>query len=268
MTTVTAETFIGSHQALIDEKLSALFPDDDTLSKAARYALFSGGKRLRPLLTLAVQISYDKSADKAIIPACCLEMIHTYSLIHDDLPSIDNDDTRRGKPTLHKVHTEAEALLAGNYLLTYPFELLASCDLPEKKKTILIKTLSQAAGSQGMLGGQMLDINCPDNPSWDYLQKCYLGKTAALITAALQIGAICADAPLQDEQLLIKVGHNLGIAYQLIDDLLDHDAFLNIDEAKKLARSYFNTTLSLLSKLSVDPTLLIDMSKKLIDRSD
>ena len=143
----------------IEKRLRELIPArDETIFEAARYSLLAKGKRLRPLLTLGAAAVFGVDPYTAVDPACAIEMIHTYSLIHDDLPCMDNDDLRRGKPALHKVYGDAMALLAGDYLLTYAFEVIANCNLGREQKVQIIKTIAKRSGAPGMIGGQALDI--------------------------------------------------------------------------------------------------------------
>ncbi len=222
------ETFFQKSNPLIEERLHTLIPSQSeplyaALFDSARYSLFSGGKRLRPLLTLAAAHTFGSSWEKAIDPACALECMHTYSLIHDDLPCMDNDDMRRGKPTLHRTYPEWHALLTGDYLLTYAFEILAKCpELSDTQKIELIHTLSSRAGAQGMIGGQMIDLISQGlKIDQTTLQEMHALKTAALISAALEFGAIVGHASLQDRALIRKSGVHIGIAFQIADDILD-----------------------------------------------
>lgn len=194
-----------------------------SLFAAARYSLLAPAKRIRPLLLLATLGAYGILPQKGLDAACALEMIHTYSLIHDDLPCMDDDDFRRGRPTLHKVFGEAYALLAGDYLLTYAFEILSSSSsLTESQKVGLIHTFSKKAGAHGMIGGQMIDL-ASENQSIDpsILEQMHERKTAQLIIAALVGGALIAEAPAEDRSLLESIGRKMGIAFQIADDLLD-----------------------------------------------
>ena len=212
------------YKAQIDRRLQELIPNlADSLYEAARYALFSPGKRLRPSLVLAVTTALGGDVTCAIDPACAIEMIHTYSLIHDDLPCMDDDDLRRGKPTLHKIFTEGMALLTGDYLLTYSFEVLAkSPSLSPEIKLQLIQILTHAAGSCGMVGGQAIDLSSVGLPIDEKeLLQMHHGKTASLLIAALQFGAIISDAEPPILSLFEKMGANLGLAFQFLDDLLD-----------------------------------------------
>lgn len=193
-----------------------------------RYSLFVGGKRIRPILCLAAgrSVSDAPEIEETLLPAACaLECIHTYSLIHDDLPAMDNDDLRRGQPTCHKKFGEAEAILAGDGLLTYAFALLSNPNLPgpdTETRLQLIAVLAHAAGSSGMVGGQYLDIASEEKIiSFDLLRKIHLSKTGALITAAVQIGALAARADQEQLEALTRYGDAVGLAFQIVDDLLD-----------------------------------------------
>lgn len=220
--------FLVKASTQIEEKLAQLIPSQEreaysALFASARYSLLSPGKRLRPLLVLAVAESYGASWDQALIPACAIEMIHTYSLIHDDLPCMDNDDLRRGKPTLHKVYPEWHALLTGDYLLTYAFEIVASAqNVSAEQKIALIRSLSHHAGASGMIGGQFIDLaNEGKSVEWSLLEQMHRGKTASLIAAALECGGIVAHASHEEISLLTQAGLTVGVAFQLIDDILD-----------------------------------------------
>jgi geranylgeranyl pyrophosphate synthase len=220
--------FLAKAKSEVENKLDSLIPKKSEqlhspLLQAARYSLLAPAKRLRPLLILAVVESYGKPIDHALIPASAIEMIHTYSLIHDDLPCMDDDDLRRGKPTLHKVYPEWHALLTGDYLLTYAFEILSEAPfLNAEQKIALIRSIAFHAGAQGMIGGQMIDLLFEGQPvNWPILEQMHLGKTAGLIISALECGGIIAQAPDKDIACLKKAGNAVGIAFQLIDDILD-----------------------------------------------
>jgi len=205
---------------LLEQKLDELLSSSDAITAAARYSVFSGGKRFRPQLTLAI------GGPDALIPACAIELVHTYSLIHDDLPCMDNDDLRRGKLTLHKVYSEGHALLTGNFLLTYAFQLLAEAPLLSAHQKIeLITILSRAVGAEGMIGGQAIDI-CNPILTLETLTDLHMKKTGALITAAVEFGGIVANYP--DREVLRTLGKDLGILFQLLDDLADNDGAVNL----------------------------------------
>ncbi|MBS0620462.1 MAG: polyprenyl synthetase family protein [Verrucomicrobia bacterium] len=279
-------SFVPTALAAIEKTLSELIPSASTapyspLFDAARYAVISPAKRLRPLLLLATAASYGISLESALHPACALELIHTYSLIHDDLPCMDDDALRRGRPTLHKIYPEWHALLTGDYLLTYAFEILSNAPgLSAEQKLSLIRILSQSAGAEGMIGGQMIDLLSEGKEiDFDLLHRMHLGKTAALIRSALECGAVLAKASPADQKLLRSAGETIGIAFQLIDDVLDEEGteeeigkpvgsdqknqkstavrLLGISKTKKRAEALAGDAKSSLMKLSCKPDLLL-----------
>ena len=196
--------------------------------EAMRYSLFAGGKRIRPILCLAAAQAIEKrpAHDSDLLPiACALECIHTYSLIHDDLPAMDNDDLRRGKPTNHILYGAAGAILAGDGLLTWAFDLLSDskdCTLSPEKRLAIIHTVARAAGSLGMVGGQALDI-ANENKEFPFetLRTIHQSKTGALITASILAGAIAAGADQPQQEALTRYGEQVGLAFQIVDDLLN-----------------------------------------------
>jgi geranylgeranyl diphosphate synthase type II len=194
-----------------------------TIHKAMRYSIFAGGKRLRPILTLAAAELCGGSADDALLAACSVECIHTYSLIHDDLPCMDDDDLRRGRPTSHKVFGEGIAVLAGDALLTVAFELLAQAPSSARYPTaVQITEMARASGSQWLIAGQVLDLENEGKPvTKATLKFIHLSKTAALLTCALRLGAMSAQATPAKLQALTDFGRALGLAFQVIDDILD-----------------------------------------------
>jgi geranylgeranyl diphosphate synthase type II len=223
--------------SLINEYLEQLIPIKEgphsLLYEGARYSLLLPGKRLRPLLLLKVLQDYEVPIEKGLDAAAALEMIHTYSLIHDDLPCMDDDDLRRGKPTHHKIYGEGQAVLAGDFLLTYAFEVLAKSGLPSE----IITIISSAAGGEGMIGGQVVDLLTEGKESdWDTLLFMYLGKTAALFSAALECGAVISGASYSEQAAFRNAGKYFGIAYQIRDDVLD----VTSDE-KSLGKPIFST---------------------------
>lgn len=223
--------YLTARQTLIDKSLDSLLPESqgtfsDHLS-AMRYSLLLGGKRLRPILCLAAAeaIVDDPEIIADMLPtACALECIHTYSLIHDDLPAMDNDDLRRGKPTNHKIYGEAAAILAGDSLLTYAFELLTGQGnrLSPEKKLHITNLIARASGPEGMAGGQSLDIaNENREYPFELLKTIHRSKTGALIKCSVEVGAIGADASPQQVRRLEEYGIQIGLAFQIVDDLLD-----------------------------------------------
>lgn len=214
---------IAQHRELIDKTLNEWL-DETPVEVAARYSVMSGGKRLRPLLTLATAEALGASLEKSITPACAIELIHTYSMIHDDLPAMDNDDLRRGRPTLHKVYSEGEAILTGDFLLTYAFEKLASAPgIDPHSKLELIKLISSKSGSKGMITGQWIDLASEEKKlTLNETDELHLLKTGALIEASILAGAIVAQASKEVKESLSLFSKKLGLAFQIIDDVLDH----------------------------------------------
>ncbi|MZP28447.1 geranyl transferase [Heliobacterium undosum] len=214
----------------VDAALSRYMPAEDVappvIHKAMRYSLFAGGKRLRPVLVLAGCRAVGGDEDAVMAAACALEMIHTYSLIHDDLPAMDDDDLRRGMPTNHVVFGEATAILAGDGLLTRAFGVLAEEGLRSGQSPALvlqvIAELAEAAGSLGMIGGQVVDMES-ENKQIDFATMEYIHahKTGALIRASLRIGALLGGGSPEQVEALSRYGDHLGLAFQITDDLLD-----------------------------------------------
>ena len=193
------------------------------LAAAMKYSLMAGGKRLRPVLLMAAADAVGGRGDLYVTTGCALEMIHTYSLIHDDLPAMDNDDYRRGKPTNHKVYGEGMAILAGDALLTLAFEvMLRQKDAAPETLTAVVREMSIAAGANGMVGGQAIDLDSEGKEiSMETLRKMHMGKTGALFRAALRSGAILAGASETQLAALTRYAENFGLAFQITDDILD-----------------------------------------------
>lgn len=194
-----------------------------TLAAAMKYSLMAGGKRLRPILLMASAEAVGKRGEDYLATACAIEMIHTYSLIHDDLPAMDDDDYRRGKLTNHKVYGEGMAILAGDALLTLAFEvMLHQASVSHPVKLAVIQEISTAAGANGMIGGQAIDLESEGKSiDQDTLYKMHMGKTGALFRAAVRAGAIMAGASARDLEALTKYADSFGLAFQITDDILD-----------------------------------------------
>ena len=216
----------------VDEALNHYLPAADgppespcppRLAEAMRYSLLAGGKRLRPVLCLMAAEACGGDVKAALPAACAVEMIHTYSLIHDDLPAMDDDDLRRGRPTCHKAFDEATAVLAGDGLLTLAFEVVARDVRPAAAAADCVRVLAEAAGPAGMVGGQMADLQAEgrDDPTVAALEAIHRRKTGALLLAPLRLGAITADAPADVREALDAYGRAIGLAFQIVDDLLD-----------------------------------------------
>jgi geranylgeranyl diphosphate synthase type II len=272
----------------IEKRLAELTAGKDTayfnLLEATRYSLLAGGKRIRPLLVLATATALGGSEDLALDPACAVEMIHTYSLIHDDLPCMDNDDFRRGKPSLHKAFTEGHAVLTGDYLLTYAFEIIANgAGLQAHQKIELVNVIAKNAGAEGMIGGQIMDIESQQKAiDLHFLQDVHRRKTGALITACIECGVIIANGSPADREILKSFGQKIGLAFQIIDDVLDvtsnknsdiknhkttYATLLGLSEAQELAFEYYQAAMEQLKKLPYDTALLVSLADLLVHRN-
>ena len=288
------EERISEFSAIVENELSKYISVNGYgLEKPMSYSLLSGGKRLRPFIVAETYrlFSGDEGVDRALPFACALEMIHTYSLIHDDMPCMDNDDYRRGKPTNHKVFGEAVALLAGDSLLTYAFSVLASNELVSPRSIQLAtKALADHAGFAGMAGGQMLDINLSAS-SLEELEHMHSLKTGALIKCATLLGyfAYCDEPKQEVISDLSKFASNIGIAFQIRDDILDKIAdeaelgkpigsdekndkktslsYMTIDEAQKRVDLLTNEAVEIISKYSkTGDNVLAQLARYLVDR--
>jgi geranylgeranyl diphosphate synthase type II len=219
-------TFFEEDRKAVDAALDRLMPPESTrpasIHQAMRYSVTAGGKRIRPILCLETARIFRPDAGVLNV-ACALEFIHTYSLIHDDLPALDNDDLRRGMPTCHKKFGEATAILAGDGLLTMAFEALAKADLPPEWRVAIIQEIATAAGTRdGMVGGQVADIEAEGRPAnAEILEYIHRSKTAALIRASIVSGAIAGGAGEDDILRLRRFGELIGWAFQVTDDILD-----------------------------------------------
>ncbi|MBI1955419.1 MAG: polyprenyl synthetase family protein [Acidobacteria bacterium] len=226
---VSLKDYLEQQRGRIEEKLHHLVPEETAMPpaihRAMRYSLFAGGKRIRPILCweAARAVSLEPVPDIETI-GCALEMVHTYSLIHDDLPALDNDDYRRGKLTCHKVFGEATAILAGDALLTLAFQVLATLPrTPAEVRADLAAELSRAAGTvNGMIGGQVADLEAANNSlDPEKLEYIHRAKTAALFRASVSLGAIAAQATAEQRAAIARFGENAGLAFQVVDDILD-----------------------------------------------
>jgi len=224
--TVQYETFISKYKDLLEKELAASIHKlnaPQALKGAMLYSLTAGGKRIRPILLFAAIDAFGKNPEIGLRTACALEMIHTYSLIHDDLPSMDDDDLRRGKPTNHKIFGEALAILAGDGLLTYSFQLISEDEhLDDHLKIWLMKMLSICAGPEGMVGGQVADIQAENQElHLRELEYIHQHKTGRLLTYSVIAGAKIAEATEVELDLFEKYSRHLGLAFQISDDILD-----------------------------------------------
>lgn len=264
---------------LVEHRLKELLKETaspyNSLFQSAQYSTLGPGKRLRPVLAILTAEFLGCIREKALNAACALEMIHTYSLIHDDLPSMDDDDMRRGKPSLHKVYPEGHAILTGDFLLTYAFEVIAhDSHLTDTQKVELISVLAQKSGAHGMIGGQVLDIASEgkkiDLPT---LKQIHQKKTGALITASVEFGAIIADAPAEKRQALRQFGENIGLAFQIVDDILDREegkvsyaTLLGIEQSEKLVEELTGEALSKLACCGGNTNSLATLARELTRR--
>lgn len=225
---MTAPEILKQHTETLAGYLQSVLVDFNDapprLMEAIRYSLDAGGKRLRPALILETFAATNRRGADITDPLACaaaMELIHTFSLVHDDLPAMDDDDLRRGKPTNHKVFGEAMAILAGDAMMTLAFEFI-SRRVSAEFVPACITTLARAAGPCGMIGGQVLDIDGEDQQlTLDQLKEVHARKTGALLVACASLGAICADAPLDERNAVESFAHHLGLAFQIVDDILD-----------------------------------------------
>ena len=231
--------FLQDARRRVDEALGRFLPpavDDPSapcpsrLAEAMRYSVLAGGKRLRPVLALMAAEACGADPAEALPAACALELVHTYSLVHDDLPSMDDDDLRRGRPTCHKAFDEATAVLAGDGLLTLAFEVVARHVRPAEAAVACARALAEASGPAGMVGGQMADLQAEgrDDATVEALEAIHRRKTGALLRASLRMGGLVAGAPEAILAALDVYGQGVGLAFQIVDDLLDVQG----DEAK------------------------------------
>ncbi|WP_032087938.1 farnesyl diphosphate synthase [[Bacillus] enclensis] len=262
-----------------------------TIKEAMVYSLEAGGKRIRPVLLLAVIEGFKKDPELGLKTAAALEMIHTYSLIHDDLPSMDDDDLRRGKPTNHKVFGEAMAILAGDGLLTHSFGLIAEDPLiTSDQKVKLIGLLAQSAGPEGMVGGQVADIEGENKKlSVEELETIHVHKTGKLLIFSVLAGAVIAGASVEEQARLERFAHHIGLAFQIQDDILDiegeeeligkrtgsdeskqkstYPGLLTIDGSKKKLQFHLDEALISLDGLSMDTKLLNQIARLIVNRN-
>lgn len=278
----------------IDRALHRWLPRESvrptTLHRAMRYSLFAGGKRMRPILCLAAAEACGGARAAAQPAACAVECIHTYSLVHDDLPCMDDDDMRRGRPTSHKVFGEGIAVLAGDALLTIAFEILGRTQPTKRHPTAaFFAELSRAAGSRFLVGGQVADLEGENRPSTlSDLRFIHRGKTAAMIVASLRLGAMSANATPAQLRALSAFGENLGLAFQVIDDILDvtqtseqlgksagkdaasgkttFPALLGLDRSRREAERLTRKALAALDPLGPRASLLRALAAKLLSR--
>ena len=293
---VFLKAYMQDRQKIVEEALEHYLPGEDNIPadiyKAVRYSVFNGGKRIRPILCLAAAEAIGGDLGPAIPVACALELIHSYSLIHDDLPAMDNDDFRRGKPTCHKVFGENIAILAGDALLTEAFVLLSHVEkvrLSAERRLAVIQEIAKAAGICGMIGGQALDVlSGKSEPNENMLREIHRRKTGALIVAAVKTGAIIFNARKDKIQALAEYGINVGLAFQIADDILNvegnrelmgketgsdaaHDkltypSLLGLDVAKEKLAKYIDSAVASLSGFDERARPLLVIARYIMER--
>lgn len=281
---MSLQTELDPQIDLINTTLDELIPNDGSLFQAARHSLLAPAKRLRPVLTLTTTKLLGGNVEAATQPACAIEMIHTYSLIHDDLPCMDDDDFRRGIPTIHKAFTEAHAVLAGDYLLSYAFEVLSKAPLlSSNQKLELIQILSSQAGGIGMIGGQVKDIEAEGKIlTLEELEQIHRRKTGALISASIEFGGVIAQAPETTRQSLKTFGEEIGLAFQIIDDVIDvtsnkgsdasnnkstYVTLLGLSEAKTYAERIYHNAINILNEIPYETQSLEEIASYIVHRN-
>ncbi len=254
------KNYLDSIRTQVDQELDQQLPRASDaparLHEAMRYSIFAGGKRFRPALCIASCEALGGSIKEALITACAIEALHTYTLIHDDLPAMDDDDMRRGKPSSHKAFDEGTAILAGDALLTIAFELLGKTG-----NARLVQELAEATGSVGTIGGQQDDLDAKGTTiSKEQVLSIHQRKTAALFRVSCRMGAIVANASENDIDQMGLFAEHLGVAFQLLDDVCDSDPVtMNVftkDEARELAEKYEQASYDTLEKLTGDTSQL------------
>lgn len=294
------KAYLKEKIALVDAALNQYLPKEEerpqSLHKAMRYSIFAGGKRVRPVLLLAACEAVGGAIDKALPAACAMEMIHTYSLIHDDLPAMDNDDFRRGRPTNHKVFGEAIAILAGDGLLTEAFRLMANpafaAGVDPGVRVAVISEIATCAGSYGMVGGQVVDMESEGLPDMELptVQYIHTHKTGALIKAAVVAGALLGGADEKQLAAIRRYGEAAGLAFQIADDVLDiegttaeigknagsdeargkatYPAVMGLAAAKQEARAMMDEALNALSIFGAEADPLRGIATYIVERKN
>jgi geranylgeranyl diphosphate synthase, type II len=293
---IDIDRYLENEKEKINKALGYYLPDNapTAVISAMRYSLEAGGKRLRPILTIAVAESLGNLNQDLYTLACAVEMIHTYSLIHDDLPAMDNSNLRRGKPTCHRIYGDAVAILAGDALLTLAFQLVSQFGKGEERAdqaNRISAELAAAAGAAGMIGGQILDLEAEGSePTLEQIERISELKTGALIRAAVISGAIASNASDQEINALAAYAESCGKAFQVVDDLLDlegkredlgkpagadlarlkatYPALLGTDGAKRMAETLYHEAINALAPLSCNPEILTEIARKLVYRTN
>jgi geranylgeranyl diphosphate synthase type II len=280
------ERLLQKKEEVEEELRRILSRQENPLFQTMRHAVFSGGKRFRPLLVLSAGKCFGVSQDVTMPFACALELIHNYSLIHDDLPTMDNDDFRRGKPSCHKAFGEDIALLAGDGLLTLAFEVMAGARLEGKlqpKKEQVIAEISRLAGIEGMIGGQLMDITLtPLETTEESFYELASRKTGALIIASVKIGAILGEASASQLEAVVDYGRKVGLAFQIRDDILDSTQeerqdtpfrpnavlLFGLEDSKRRLRDFVQAADQALDEASLDSEELRYLASKLLEFKD
>lgn len=289
------DNWLNEYKALVEGEIDRLIPELKccgyaTVNDAARYSLTLGGKRIRPIIMLECCRIFGGDIKDALNFAVALEMIHTYSLIHDDLPCMDNDDMRRGNPSCHIKFGEDTALLAGDTLLTEAFNVAANSTIDDSRKIKAIAILAKRAGLHGMIGGQVLDLSFENTkPTLEELKEMCRLKTGCLISAAAEIGAVIAGATANQVKLISEYAFNVGLAFQIIDDILDVTStpetlgkpinsdiyndkttfvtLLGLERSKAFATELTNNALDILNSLNKDTKRLCALTNTLLQRN-
>ena len=275
------EHYFREKKETVDRALSSYLPESENhINDVMRYCVVSEGKRFRPILILATVEALGKDCSAAIPAACAMELVHCFSLVHDDLPCMDDDDYRRGRPACHKKYSEAQALLSGDALLAYAFEILADgvpgAGLDSEIRVRLLKELSRATGMDGMIGGQFLEcIAREEKPTEESLLLIHRKKTGALIRGSVRIGAILGGAGEKDLQALTEYGEAIGLLFQIGDDIIDagiggeqmsFSTFYGIEGARQKAAEVAGTALSALRHFSGKKEILGSIVDFLLNR--
>ena len=290
------ETELQHHRQRIEKALEARLPAEDRLHPAPlggamRYAVLGSGKRLRPILVLAGCEAVGGAPDQALAPAVAVECIHAYSLVHDDLPAVDNDELRRGQATTHRAYDEATAILVGDALQTLAFQSIADEEaLPETVRLRMVQLLARSVGTDGMVGGQALDLALEDRGTdVDALQRTHRLKTGALLQTSVELGALAGNAGSKNREALAGYGGHIGLAFQIVDDILDiagdtqslgktagadaahhkatYPALLGMAESQRMARTELDKALTCLEGLGPEADLLRDLARYVVDRN-
>lgn len=283
-----AAQYLSSISSQMESRFEEFLPSEKErpcrLHEAMRYSMFAGGKRLRPALVRAAFDLFGGKGGSVWYAMAALEMLHTFSLIHDDLPCIDNDDFRRGKPTSHKQFGEATAVLAGDALCILAFELMGKTG-----NARAIEILAHLLGTFGMIGGEMTDIECEGKPvDFETVNYIHYHKTAALIEASLEVGALLAGASDKDVESIRKYGRSIGLAFQIVDDILDivstteelgkdagsdvergkatYPALIGLEKSRERARELYEESISALDALEYDTSLFRAIAAFIITR--